>query len=112
MRPGKYTLSELISYLKTLKISEEIRNNTFLNTKWEQSLSKCQSYVCEFIINNQVSVVAVCMILPEGDYLIKLWAPTSNCDSNTSLFLFEKYIDYLEKLTSTRYIHYNGDECE
>lgn len=112
MRPAKFTLPELLKYLRSLPISGQSPKATIANPKWEQSLRKCQSYICELLVNGELSAVAVTMVLPEADYFIKLWAPLDNCSQELSCFLFGKYVDYLEKVTSTREIYYNGEECE
>lgn len=36
--------------------------------------------------------VSLCCALPEGDIVIKCWAPTTECDLEMSQFLFKKYI--------------------
>lgn len=108
MRAGKYTLPQLVALLKSVKLEESLRKSTILNPKWEQYLQRCQSYVSEFTLNGVVAAVGVTMVLPEGHYMIKLWAPL-DCPPDTSLFLFQKYVDYLEKMTTSDELQYNGE---
>jgi hypothetical protein len=50
--------------------------------------------------------------MPDGNYVIKYWGKTKKCDNETSVFLFKKYLDYLEKCVKNTDILFNGDECE
>lgn len=53
--------------------------------------------------------ISICCALPEGDFVIKYWGPTTECDSEMSQFLFRKYLDHVERQSICKCIFYNAD---
>lgn len=53
--------------------------------------------------------MGISFALPDGDYLVKLWAPLRSCDEETSKLLLRKYLEYLEKQTGCGSIYYGGN---
>jgi hypothetical protein len=80
MRPGKVAIGELSKYLKDLDLPLETKNETILNARFEESLAKCQAYLSELLVGGELKAVGVSFALPDGDYLVKLWAPLRGCE--------------------------------
>jgi hypothetical protein len=95
MRPGKVSISELTKYLKELDLPQELKAETILSPRFEESLTKCQSYLSEFLVGGELKAVGVSFALPDSDYLVKLWAPLRSCGEDTSKMLLRKYLEYL-----------------
>lgn len=95
MRPGKVTITELSKYLKEIDLPQELKAETILNTRYEESLSKCQAYLSEFLVGGELKAVGVSFALPDGDYLVKLWGPLRSCEEDASRLLLKKYLEYL-----------------
>ena len=95
MRPGKVAIGELAKYLRELDIPQETKIETVLNSRLEESLAKYQAYLSELLVGGELKAVGVSFALPDGDYLVKLWAPLSGCDEQTSRLLMRKYLEYL-----------------
>jgi hypothetical protein len=79
MRPGKVAIEELGKYLRELDTAAEVKD-IILNSRFEESLGKCQAYLSELLVGGDVKAVGVCFALPDGDSLVKLWAPLRSCD--------------------------------
>lgn len=68
-----------------------------------------QNYLTEFHINDVCAVVALCSPLPSIGIAIKLWAPIAGqANSTISTNIFARYIEYIEKSTTTAKIFYQG----
>ena len=55
-------------------------------------------------------LLSITLLLPDGNYLLKLWGQLENCPQDLSLPLFRKYLNYLEKMTTLDRLFYNGPE--
>lgn len=56
--------------------------------------------------NNKLSVFTIASACNNDDYTIRLWAPiVGECSESENLFLFKKYVSYLEKFTMLKRIH-------
>lgn len=78
MKPGKFSHFELIKYLKTVNFKESYR--ILINDlDWEEEIRIYQSYVSEYSLNDDLAIVAITLLLPDGNYQIKLWGLTQAC---------------------------------
>ena len=62
----------MIQLIRTANFIPSIKE-TIKAAKWEDSLKKFQSYVTEFISGPQTLIIAVTLLVPDGNYLLKLW---------------------------------------
>lgn len=53
--------------------------------------------------------MVIVILLPDGNYQIRLWGPTETCSENLSLSLLSKYLVYFEKMSVASEIQFKGE---
>ena len=78
--------------------------------KWADSQ---QTYVTEFKLKDEPGAIGIaCLVPPNNNVLIKMWATSSVVYRHESITIFKKYIDYIEKFTQTLTTFFKGKSID
>lgn len=79
LKAGNLSTKNIFVFLKELNIQKNYKQ-IFEVGNWESSIRNNQYYIHKFYVNEALHAVSLCCSLPEGDILIKYWAPLLVCD--------------------------------
>ena len=94
MKIGKFTLSSFKEYLQKYDYSSEYAQHYDMKQVVRQ-IEMQQTYVFEFLINDQPSVLALHSLTQSNNLVIRLWGLSKQCDPSLAVPLFKKYSDYI-----------------
>lgn len=108
MKVGKSTLPEVLAMLKALKLNDKHKESFDLGklTEW---VKVSQTYLLSFYYNDEPGIIALCSPIPKVGMALKLWGlMREDINEAVSSSLFVKFIEFVEKSTSTDKIMFSG----